>query len=388
MDHCELQTCDERLATPAMPREASFLLAALRNDPAEAADSVDWAELLVFAETHGVLPSFCRSYSESLPETFIDSFRRQWTTSALLAGELEALLELFQSHEIEVLPLKGPLLAEHLYGSVSLRTSDDLDLLVHASDFHKAQSILTGAGFLPVDEAGNYHQGFINNGVIVEVHFAVASPSLPQFDLEGAWARSNSIDFRGHATRIFEAIDLALYLVLHGVKHHFARLIWLLDVARALEAIDDSAAEQLLERARRIGVTGALLTTCQLVRLVFGNELPPAIGNAIEIDSTICGHAALIAEGILSGPAEPGTPPENAALFLQIERNSRSRWAHRLRFLLPTQQDYLWARRHGIHPRWIRLLRPWRLLLRHGPTVAVRTVFPPLASERDPGKQS
>jgi Uncharacterised nucleotidyltransferase len=379
MDHSPLRISGIPLELRPMSKEAHFLLGVLRGGSTDDSDSINWDQLLLLAESHGVFPAFCRSYSGELPKIFRDRLRGHWATSAHLTNELHRLLELFTRNGIETLPLKGPVLADTLYGSVSLRTSEDLDLLVKATDFARAQSALVDEGFFPVDEAGNYHRGFVHKGILVELHFAVASPSLPRFDIERAWTRSNTIDFCGHATRIFDKTDLLLYLVLHGVKHHFARLVWLLDVTLALATLDDDDVEQLLEMARSTGIEGALLTTYALAHLVFGSKLSSKIGEAMTLNPLVFPYAALIAGRVLSGPAQIGTPAHNASLFVSLEIGVRRRWAHRLRFLLPTQQDQLWTRQYGIPAAWMRYLRPFRLLFRYGPAVTLKTFFPGLS---------
>ena len=349
MGHCPSWAFGTPLELSPISREAHFLLAVLKGiTPNDKSDSVNWEDLLLLAESHGVFPAFCRAYSGDLPEIFRERLRTHWATSAFLTSGLDHLLRLFSRNGVEALPLKGPVLASSIYGSISLRTSDDIDLLVKVADFARAQSLLIEAGFAPVDEAGNYHRGFLGRDMLVELHFAVASPSLPRFDLERAWARSSTINFCGHDTRIFDKTDLLLYLVLHGVKHHFARLVWLLDVTRALVNLDDGDVEQLIEMARRTGIEGALLTTYALARVVFGSEISLKIGEAIALNPSVVRQAALIADKMLSGPAESGTPAPNASMFISLETGARRRWAHRLRFLLPTQQDVLWTRQYGI----------------------------------------
>jgi len=362
-----------------MSKEVQFLLAVLNGRASDIDNSsVNWDELLVLAESHGLLPAFCRSYSRELPKTWRERLRSHWAMSARFASELQRLLDLFAQHGIEALPLKGPVLAELLYGSLSLRTFDDLDLLVKTADFAVAQSILSGEGFVPVDEVGNYHRGFVAHGMFVELHFAPASPSLPRFDIDAAWTRSRAINFHGHPTRVFEKADLLLYLVLHGVKHHFARLVWLLDVTRALGSLDDRDVIHLLEMARSAGVEGALLTSCDLARIVFDAALPVRISSEIALSHKSSAQAQILADMLLSGPAKVGSLTQNAGIFVSLESDARRRWAHRLRFLVPTEQDRLWAKRHGIPQIWRVCLRPCRLLFRYGPAIAIQTLFPNL----------
>src|SRR5271155_883698 len=113
-----------------MTPEAEFLLAVLRRTGDAPQASIDWQVLLQLADSHGVLPLFCKEYSGELPETFLTRVRSQWAESAFLTSELEHLLHHFSLHGVEVLPLKGPLLGQTLYGSPSLRPCGDLDLLV------------------------------------------------------------------------------------------------------------------------------------------------------------------------------------------------------------------------------------------------------------------
>jgi hypothetical protein len=145
-----------------MTIESEFLLTTLRCGGIAAPAAIDWPELLELADSHGVLTLFCKRYSGELPEPFVSRVHSQWIAAAYLTSELEGLLEQFSLHSLEVLPLKGPLLAQVLYGSPGLRRSDDLDLLVQRQDFCKAQSLLIDLGFEPDYQTDDYHQSALN----------------------------------------------------------------------------------------------------------------------------------------------------------------------------------------------------------------------------------
>jgi hypothetical protein len=359
-----------------MTPESELLLSTLRRSETLAPASIDWHSLLVLSESHGVLPIFCREYRGTLPESFKTRARSEWTTSAFLATELELLLKHFCLHELEVIPLKGPLLAQTLYGSSGLRPSGDLDLLVRRRDFDRAQALLTDLGFEPVYPADGYHQTFKRGNTWVELHFSVAPPSSPGMDLRGCWERAPTTQFRGQRTRSFANPDLLIYLTIHGIKHEFTRLIWVLDIANALAELDGRELNQALIMARGLGIEGALLTTCELARLSFCSRLPTSIVEAIARKPAISMRAAAIWNGVLRGPANPQTTHQGAELFLHLEQDARSRWAQRLRYFRLSQQDQLWAQRHRIPSRGMLILRPLRLLAKHGLGPAWRTLFP------------
>lgn len=360
-----------------MSSESELLMATLRRGETGVSASCDWKALLALADSHGVLPVFCKEFRGTLPESFKARARSAWAHSAFLACKLESLLEHFCRRDLEVLPLKGPLLAQILYGSPGLRWSDDLDLLVRPQDFQRARALLLDLGFEPDDPEDDYHQTFRRGNTWVELHFSVAPPSSPAMDLHGSWERAQTIQFRGQPARSFAKPDLLIYLVLHGVKHEFARLIWVLDLATALEGLNERELNQALAMSRSLGIEGALLTTCELARLSFWTELPPFMVEAIARKPAITNQAAAIWSDLLRGPASPKTTHQGAGLFLHLEQNASSRWAQRLRCFRPSQQDYLWARRYRIHPRGMLLLRPLRLLVTYGPGPIWRTLFPP-----------
>jgi hypothetical protein len=359
-----------------MTSESELLLATLRGSGASPPPSIDWQALLDLAESHGVLPLFCRDFPGELPETLVRRLQAQWAMSAFLATELEGLLKQFSLHGIEVLSLKGPVMAEALYGRMGLRPSDDLDLLVQPQDFARAQALLTDLGFNAFQEVDDYHQPFGRGDTIVELHYAVAPPSSPAMDLEAAWRRAQVMQFRGQRSRFFAKPDLLIYLTIHGLKHEFARLIWVLDAVHSLADLDDGDLGQALRMAHTIGMEGALLTTCELARCSFNLALPAPAAAAIARKPVIATQAEAMWKKILAGPADPQTAHQGAGVFVQLEPDARNRWTQRLRFFLPSAQDQLWAERHNIDPRWMLFLRPLRLLSKHGPVTVWRTLFP------------
>jgi hypothetical protein len=362
-----------------MTPEAEFLLLCLLHGPAAPSAPLDWELLLALADSHGVLPLFYREYpaqNGDLPDKFVRHFREQWTFSLFLASELEGLLKEFAARGIEALALKGPVLAELLYGHTTLRPSCDLDLLVSREDFTRAELLLIELGFEPIGVADDYHRDFGRNGTFVELHFGIGSPSSPNFDLHGAWTRARNLEFRGQPVRFLSPVDLVLYLSLHGLKHRFARLVWVRDISRGIEALNPSDTLALLEEADTQRLRNVLLLSCEIARRTFGTALPPNINAALRARPHLAREAGTWADRILATVADPTTEFQNVSSYLQLADTPGHRWRHRLQFFVPTQQDYLWAARYHIHPKCMPLLRPLRLVIKYGPAPALRTLFP------------
>lgn len=84
-----------------------------------------------------------------------EGFRAGWreelraarARSLALAALTERAIELLERQGIAAMPLKGPSLAMELYGDPGMRASDDVDLLVRASDLSGAIEVIRGLGY-------------------------------------------------------------------------------------------------------------------------------------------------------------------------------------------------------------------------------------------------
>ena len=62
--------------------------------------------------------------------------------------ELLRILDILQQNAVSALPYKGPLLALIAYGDSTLRSFDDLDILVTDADYFKTKTILQQHGYI------------------------------------------------------------------------------------------------------------------------------------------------------------------------------------------------------------------------------------------------
>jgi hypothetical protein len=203
--------------------EAALLIRCLRSLPLVVLPDTDWLALLRMAEENGVLALVHQSLLEmgtEMPEFFIATARKSRGSAERLATELEALLQSFAEGGIDVLPLKGPALAQELYGNAIVRTCKDLDLLVRRNDYSRAEALLLDMGFTG-GVTNDSERRFFRHGILVELHFDITSPNIFQFDLDGIWSRSHRENFRGQPMHVMFHDDLVLFLCSHGLSHGF-----------------------------------------------------------------------------------------------------------------------------------------------------------------------
>jgi hypothetical protein len=357
--------------------EAALLIGCLRGLPLVVPRDTDWQALLGIAKENGVLalvhPQLLEMHAE-MPELFTAAARASRSHADMFAAELEGLLHQFAERGIDVLPLKGPTLAQALYGDATLRSFKDLDLLVRRDDYPRAEALLIDLGFA-AGTVNDSERRFSREGILVELHFDITSPQIFQFDLEGIWSRSYRESFRGKSMHVMSDDDLVLYLCSHGLSHGFSRLIWILDVARALDALAPDGCKRLMRHAHSEGLVPWLLIGCEVVRAMFPQQLPKAMDAVIgespkEIKRARRAASRLFAEGL------GGVTKTYGRRYLESGDNAINRWRYRLGYFAPTAEDYRWAERHRINRRLMPMFRPLRLLHKYGPARAWRIIFP------------
>lgn len=135
-----------------------------------------------------------------------------------LSAELSRLAALFRQAEIPVIPVRGPLLAQLLYGVPAARPIADLDLLVKKADLRGAMDLLSGAGYesserrLDFVEAYGSEVSFRRRSpfpVTAELHWSIAYPPfMDRVDMSRVWERS--VEGRSLSDE-----DLLIHLCLH-----------------------------------------------------------------------------------------------------------------------------------------------------------------------------
>jgi hypothetical protein len=229
--------------------------------------------MLEAAYWHGTLPLLYRHLSAASPNSIPDRFLNQLRDSVheitawnlLLMSQLIKLLGLFRSHGIEVLPFKGPVLAASVYGDIALRHFWDIDILVKKRDVSNAAQLLIDAGYSPQfsltrEQERAYAQAYCEHTFrqegmgAVDLHWGLIPPQFSFApDPEPLWGRSRRIDLGGHTVSTLSPEDMCLFLSLHGAKHYWSQLNWIVDLAELIRAHKDIDWELIIDEAAAMG---------------------------------------------------------------------------------------------------------------------------------------
>ncbi|HEU4751800.1 MAG TPA: nucleotidyltransferase family protein, partial [Armatimonadota bacterium] len=291
------------------------LCARVRLEPAHAVRvkqlveaGLDWDLLLRAARRHAQAPLLHHHLRAWAPEQVPEPVRRQLAESALatarrnllLTGELLRLLQLFEEQSLPVVPFKGPVLTRALYGDLSLRPFQDLDLLVRKRDLLRCRDLLLRHGFEPeyrfsplqlrvhLRAECEYNLDHPESGLHVELHWRFV-PDYLHFPLsdDALWSRLQSTPLGGRSVPTLAPEDLLLVLCMHGLKHFWADLGLVADVAELLRRSPGLDWDALWDRGRRLGCTRVLLLGLHLAAEELQAPLPPAAADRLRSDPAL-----------------------------------------------------------------------------------------------------
>jgi hypothetical protein len=299
---------------------------------------VDWERLVQLAQHHGLVPLVFRRLS-----TEMDTSRSPGLEALRQLDKLNAhrtlwlTLELLNIHRhlrtrgLEVLPYKGPVLAEMLYGNVAMRQFSDLDMLTRSGDLAAIKEALAELGYEPglrLEKAAE--RDYLKSGYeytfdgargrnLLEIKWQI----LPRFysigfDVNEFFERASVITIEGQRLRTLCDQDLMLVLCVHAAKHAWKQISWLCDIVHLARSrgLDWAA---LQANAESLGIMRIVAVTFLLARNLLGAAVPAEL----EIEK----HAEILAQRTVRlVVTKDEFDPESMAYFrLMMELRERRR---------------------------------------------------------------
>lgn len=258
---------------------------------------IDWDRLWGLAHRHEVLPlvwSHIRSSPERrsrVPDAFASRAERRYLATMLRNAaridELERVLRALAAESVEVMPVKGPMIAETVYRNPALRVFDDLDILVPSPRIDAARLVLRelGYGTRAIPEFAEvthhfhdlqYFRDVAGGELCLELHWDLWSPQRFRSDIDGLWDRSRFATVANVPVRIFTDEDVVLHLAIHRTAAPL-RLRMVCDVAELVRDRGEHLDwDGLVRRAEALGARTALHVILALAADLLGAPVPDA----------------------------------------------------------------------------------------------------------------
>ena len=313
--------------------------------------SMDWPGYVSLATNHHVVPLAYRALKTAkemgavIPAAWLTQLRRLQT--AITAYNLRALSLLFRlqqclrSRGIQLIPIKGPILAIMAYGDIALRQFEDLDLIVHKSELLKAVDFLEEDGFV----LRELSQAVNRSGYLATLqNWSLYKTGAAQLDLKPVLishclSRAQDTEFMAAACRQLE-IDgggsvsapgpeaMLLAVCMDGANEMWFKLSAIADVAALLTRYGERNWCDFIHEASRLGQKRTLLVGVGLAHLLMHIPLPPAFQDALSRDAMAWRLANIVRIRILA------QTPRHAIIVRQswFAGKTRERLCDRWRF--------------------------------------------------------
>jgi hypothetical protein len=286
---------------PLLDREIEWIQALC--DP-----SLDWESFDALVGRHRLLPTIYRNLKthapELVPSHILAGFKERAERNQRLIlhnlAELGRVSKLFAAEGIQLCAVKGPLLSQRLFGDASLRTSRDIDLLVHPEAVARAEALLLANGYqrnfptrtLTPHQWQIYLQHWRHfvyyhpqRHVLIELHWALTSTNMVSMQAHHQMlSRARPVTFAGATLYTLSEEDLPVNLLIHGSLHCWIRLKWLVDFVAWMRQADDPDWEGLKARMGDLGLQRLLAQGVLLANWLFHPPIPETVQALIEAE--------------------------------------------------------------------------------------------------------
>ena len=272
------------------------------------------------------------SVLDDLLPLFMKNSAANWRTER----EVQRLLQHLQEQGIKVLLLKGLVLTQMLYQTSDLREFKDIDLLVPAAQIEAARTVLQELHYnaLPATETGINHESFMDStrNFEIELHWTIGISYMPfDLDSEDYWASATQVALNGFSAHTLSREDMLLMLCMHGARHRWHRLKWLVDISEFVKQSPTFDWDHALARAEALHMKRILLLNMWLIESLFQVTIPPVFCAHIEADKLLPFLGHYIRRWIFDQNNEGIWAQVKIATYVLLLRES---WRYRLPYII------------------------------------------------------
>jgi hypothetical protein len=285
-----------------------------------AANITEWDIFLDSAYVHGVFPLVHKALKTvtTVPEhvklhlktSNLEIARRNMT----MTTELVKIMKLFEGNGIEVIAFKGPVLSQIIHGDITQRQYADIDILLcNGKELFSSGELLIKNGYV-----FDYSLKFLKNKALLKI-FKDVTFSNSRVSLELHWKlfedkfiqnnNANKFDFNadfceinGYMVRTLQLDSLLFYLCIHGSKHFWERIEWIIDIDRLIRLNDTIDWIKIDSYAKAMKTDVMLYLGLALTHQLFDTPLPDWILDKSRKNQKVEKLVSLINEEFVNNP--------------------------------------------------------------------------------------
>lgn len=259
---------------------------------------INWVNLVHYAQDHDLIPLVYRNLTlvqDNFPDIIAnflkDQYNKQVKRNLLLTGELLQKINLLKEHEIFTVPYKGPVLANEIYGNLSLRSFKGLDIFIYKKDIKRIKEILQAHDYKPdlKEQKEKIHQKYYHECRFISennahIKFQWKIPKI-NLSLNSKISLDEPIEITFNNSKLLSITDEDLLLIscLNATNGLWLHLKNICDI-RELVSRKNINWEHVLEKSELLGMKRILLLSLYLTNDLLDLKLPHIILMEIKND--------------------------------------------------------------------------------------------------------
>lgn len=279
-------------------------------------NSLGWDYIVRCSTRHGISPLLYRNLRKinagnDVPaEVMTELMERYYNNidrNLRIYNELSKVLKAFTDAGIDVIVLKGAVLAETVYKNVGLRVIGDVDLLVKKGDLPIAKKELARLGYNPLQcDFTQWHadQGRLlthmhltpyckKEGLWIEVHWDLQTLTSPyRIDINTFWSNAQPVTIANVDVLMLVPEDLLLHLCLHLDQHLRSGAIplrWYCDIAEVIRHYEAEIDwNYLIQSSKNQGIEDPIYQNLYIVSNYLGSFVPAHVLHDLKLANVDC----------------------------------------------------------------------------------------------------
>jgi hypothetical protein len=203
--------------------------------------------------------------------------------------------EAFSMVGIKPLIIKGPASSLQIYGNPLTREYTDIDLVIAPDQFYQVSPIMENLGYLEKSGAFSLPDSSSHtkeNALVQKIHHLVfTNPQSPfrieihnaffsgisyneYYSTEAVISRGVKLVYQGVIYNVPDLKDHVLLLIMHGTKHAWQTLHWLIDIVAVFSIEDNSLHCNICSGIDDLGLQKHTALMIALIKELFSVEIP------------------------------------------------------------------------------------------------------------------
>ncbi len=325
--------------------------------------NLDWNFILNVAIKNNIISSLYINLEDVepnlVPLSVLRELKKQYIkitfNNVLRLNRLIEISDLLSSRGIKTAAIKGPVIAEQLYGDITYRYFSDIDILISKEYVKEAEKVIIDSGYRLTREFSDtkedkykkihLHEEFIHqeDGTVLELHWALTRwHYLQPLQTDYLINRAKPIKLSTGTVLTLDPEDLFMVLCLHGGRHRWQMLKWICDIAEFINVYPEFDWDHLLLRGKKLGMRRMVYLGLFLAFDLLDATLPSDIVSQINSDRYVHKLSVNVQKRLFGEKNRSSLFNKNSIfqLFLKDRFSDKLRYAARSLFV-PSNEDWI-----------------------------------------------